>query len=468
MRKTRIEVNRTTLLQILINCIIGLLGLAFLSRENESTVFAWLSCTQAVLNTYFLRKTGIRWFSFSMLFVWATFIFHFGGVLLIALGQSEYCAWDIVRLSHSVYEYNLSCLFSLLCSGFVVTGIMVAYAKKTENFVEHATLIDHEKEKRLILFLGVLLFLITVGPTILLQWNRLQVVLNGGIYSQTRTVDSELGLFYYLTRFFPFTLVMIMIGLQDNKGIARVVYIVSVLYEAICMISGNRSLQLIAIIMYTFVYVSVISHAQVKFKTKVIIVIAIYVGMAAINVLMRVRNFGVTQYDLGELINETLKSNPLFPVIGEFGITQITVSLTITNYPSTIPFKLGLSYIVGLLSWIIPITGSQWYKNATVFLYGFDYGSRLTLGGSYIGELFANFGWFGVIGAIFVGYFVGRTCSNIFACIKSERWSELIILLVLFYFNLFWVRNFFYGFVFTYVGLKLYIWVATQIYRRKL
>lgn len=467
MRRIRIGINRTTLFQLFSNILLGVIGLVFLSREDESLLFACLASVQVVLNTYFLRKMKIRWFSFSMLFVWATFIFHFGNVLLIALGESEHCAWDIIALSRSVYEYNLSCLFSLLCSGCVVTGIMMTYVKSAEMYVEKASVIDHEKEKRLILLLGVMLFLITVGPSVLLQWKRLQVVWDGGIYSQTRKVDSELGLFYYFTRFFPFSLVMIMLGLQDNKKFVRIAYIVAVMYEAFCMISGNRSLQLIAIIMYTFVYVTVISHTRVKFKTKVIIIIVAYVGAATINVLMRVRNFGVTQYDMGGLIIGAIKSNPLFPVIGEFGIAQVTVSLAITNYPLTVPFKVGLSYLVGLLSWILPITGSRWFKSATVFLYEFDFGSRLTLGGSYIGELYANFGWFGFIGAIIVGIFVGRTCTRIFACIKSENWSEFIPLLVLFYFNLFWVRNFFYGFVFTYVGMKFYIWVAIQIAKRR-
>lgn len=467
MRKVRVGVNKAILVQILINIALGLIGILFLTRENESVAFACLSCVQVVLNTCYMRKMKIRWFSFSMLFVWATFMFHFGNVLLIALGKSEYCAWNIVALSKSIYEYNLSCLFSLFCSGFVVTGIMMAYVKNAESYVENATYLDHKKEKRMILYLGILLFVITVVPSVLLQWKRLLVVWNGGIYSQTRSVDSELGLFYYLTRFFPFSLVMIMLGIQDNKNRSRIVYLIAVAYEVVCMISGNRSLQLIAIIMYTFVYVSVISRTRLKFKTKAIILITAYVGAAVINVIMKIRNFGLTQYDIRGLIVEAVKSNPLFLVIGEFGITQVTVSLAIANYPAFVPYKLGVSYLAGIFSWVLPITRSQWFKNATVFLYEFEFGNRLTLGGSYIGELFANFGWFGIVGAIFVGIFIGRTCSRIFACMKSENWSEFVPLLVLFYFNLFWVRNFFYGFVFTYVGMRVFIWAVTQIVKRR-
>lgn len=467
MKKVRIGLNRATLFQFLINSALGIIGFLFLTRENESVAFACLSCVQVFLNTYYMRKMKIRWFSLSMLFVWATFMFHFGNVWLIALGESQYCAWDIVALSNSIYEYNLSCLFSLFCSGFVVTGIMMSYVKNAVFYVEDATNLDHKKEKRMILYLGILLFVITVVPSVLLQWKRLQVVWNGGIYSQTRSVDNELGLFYFLTRFFPFSLVMIMLGIQDNKNKARIVYLIAVVYEAVCMISGNRSLQLIAIIMYTFVYVSVISRTRLKFKTKAIILITAYVAAAAINVLMKVRNFGLTQYDMSGLIVDAVKSNPLLPVIGEFGITQVTVSLVITNYPAFVPYKLGLSYLAGIFAWVLPITGSQWYKNATVFIYEFEFGSQLTLGGSYIGELFANFGWFGIVGAVFVGIFIGRICSRIFACIKSDNWSEFVPLLVLFYFNLFWVRNFFYGFVFTYVGMRVFIWVATQIVKKE-
>ena len=460
--KKAFKTNRNTVIQLMINLLIGLWALLICSSpQDQSVACGFLSMAQLLINIWFMRRSRIPWFSFSMLFCLATYIFHLSNVFLLAIGQGKYCVYDILNSSINIRDYNFSSVLAIFCSGLTVTGILYAYgsfhADLSLNRYRSSKVSDNVSRRK-ILALGLILLAISAIPSLYLQFLRVNVVLTGGLYSNTRSVDRQLGIFYYLTRFMPFALIMIMIGMKHKKRTSLIIYVVSCAYEAFCMISGNRALQLIAIATYSFVYFNIVRKKKIRFRILVLFAILGYFAAAAVNMIMEIRDFGILSYDLSSVFLNILKDNPLFAVIGEFGNTQLSVSLAISNYPEHVGFKFGTSYLFGL-SAAIPNIGSiiDWMQTKAVYLYDFVLGAHYSLGGSYIAELYANFGWFGILFAPLVGFWIGKTCSSIFKSIEKENWCRLVSLLVLFYFNLFWVRNFFYGFVFTYVWTSLYI-----------
>ena len=69
----------------------------------------------------------------------------------------------------------------------------------------------------------------------------------------------------------------------------------------------------------------------------------------------------------------------------------------------------GTSYLAGLIS-IIPLVVKQipFLDKATIFVHQLPGGVYFALGGSYLGELYYNFSWLGLIGSAIIGKFMGK------------------------------------------------------------
>lgn len=460
------KIRKLLIKQLVINILLIMFLFTLDYDLDLRTQFAIVSLIQLAVNLWFLKKNDIPLFSLSTIFVISTYIFHFGELLLYFLNAEEYCVWKANEKSYTIQSYNEACMFSIIASCFVVFGILLSYNKFDTSIKENEKVDALSERMKLhnVYLMGLFLFIVSFGPTLIQQINRVLVVLNGGLYTQTRQMDEALGPFLLLTNFFPFSIIMMMIGKKDNKTFATAVYLGAVVFEVLCMISGNRSLQLIAIITFTFVYLKLVN--RIDFKKIVITAVLGYISMAFMNVIMRIRNYGLVNYNVIDLIKKTASENPLYAIIGEFGGTLLTVSIAIYNFPSDAPYKYGLTYFISWLS-IYPDTGGLLGQIPRQYVYIYDFvGNKYSLGGSFIGELFANFGWLGSILGVFIGLFVGNTCKRIFIYIDERQWLKLIPLFVLFYFDIFWVRNYFYGFIFTFIWLKVYIKLFSNVFMK--
>ena len=452
------KVSKDIFIQAVINFIIWLVTVGINLSQDNRILFAILATIQLLVNIYLMHKIGVRIFSFSCLFVIFNYIFHFGEILLYSIGQEDYNVWNVFDKAHSIMDYNTAAILCLWVSGFTVTGILFAYRFRDATSIGSILpMEDVDTQISKVFNMGLILFLICAIPTIVQQVNRVSYVLEGGKYLETRTLDAQLGFFEVFTRFFPFAIMMLLIGAQQNKMLAKTIYILAVAYECICMISGNRSLQIIGILIYSYIYFNTASKITLK---KLILIGCIgYVGLAVLNVIMRIRNFGATNFDVIELISDGIKEMPIFAVIGEFGGTLLTVEFSVHDFPDFVPFKYGISYLAGLTS-IYPNTGgllpSQVIKEY-VYMYSFATNTmKYTLGGSYIGELFVNFGWLSIVLSVFVGVFIGKTCKKLQNCFIAGNWISIVPLLPIFYFGLLWVRGYFYSFIFTSFWLLIF------------
>ena len=129
-------------------------------------------------------------------------------------------------------------------------------------------------------------------------------------------------------------------------------------------------------------------------------------------------------------------------------------------------FNFGLTYVV---SWcaIYPNTGGLLgnIPNMYAFLNYLD--TKLPLGGSYIGELYFNFGWFGILFAIFIGMFVGWTSAKVESAIVQKKWIQLGPYMVLFYSLLWWVRDYFSGWIFRTVWCAIAVWLINKFLKNR-
>lgn len=72
----------------------------------------------------------------------------------------------------------------------------------------------------------------------------------------------------------------------------------------------------------------------------------------------------------------------------------------------------------------------------------------------------------GIVGAIGIGIFIGSVCNNVVCGIKDKQWFKVSVQFILFYYLIFWVRNYFYAFIFTYFWAKVIIQILNSWFNK--
>ena len=157
----------------------------------------------------------------------------------------------------------------------------------------------------------------------------------------------------------------------------------------------------------------------------------------------------------------SLDNNIILGTLDEFGGTIYTVTIAIKEIPSNIDFNFGMSYIESLATIGINIGGILDYVN-----YDIEFTrqllTRYTFGGSYIGELYYNFGYFGVFFSSLIGLFVAKCSSYLENAMKSNDILSIGIGIMMMYSILIWTRSY------CNILVRNIVWAVFLIYLVKL
>ena len=222
-----------------------------------------------------------------------------------------------------------------------------------------------------------------------------------------------------------------LIGSKNHKLRAKIILGLAIAFEAVCMLSGNRASQILKIIALLFIYYRLIQ--KITPKKIIVFFIAGYFTVIVLYFISAYRNANIADLSLlKSRFIEVSTGEPLLKLLAQLGSNLNVVALAFVSIPAYHNFNYGLTYIV---SWcaIYPNTGGLLGNIPNMYAFLNYLNTDLPLGGSYVGELYFNFGWFGIIFAIFVGMFIGWASSRIENAIKQKKWIQLGPYMVLFY-----------------------------------
>ncbi len=191
-------------------------------------------------------------------------------------------------------------------------------------------------------------------------------------------------------------------------------YLVAVIvYKCIMMSTGARQDKVAFLLVWLYVYFFIINKITVK-KLALLVVVCI-AGFMFVSAIGTIRvNDTVSLSQTLSLLQSGTMNNVIGGALGEFGSAFDTLEVAIKYTPSEIPFGWGKSYVAGLLS-IIPLLVNQIpsLAKAVIFVNQLPKHVTFALGGSFLGELFYNFSWFGIIGSSVVGAFITKLHNGI-------------------------------------------------------
>jgi hypothetical protein len=454
-----LKVSTYSVIYILLN--IAIVAPLWLLLDRDCNVYiTFAAVIQLLISIRMLRKVGIPYLSLQILFVILSTLFHFGEAYLLAIGRTDLFDYTNIDLAGSISIYNLSNIFALLVQALVVFGILnvnktFKNEKRLWSYVEN----NEKNELSRVYRIGIILFCIGIIPNFLYYYSQVSIILKGGIYSGIRSAINY-GPLFLLALFYRPGIFMLLIGSKNHKWRARIVTIFGVMSELFFMLSGNRAQQLLMIISFFFIYYRVIS--KITF-TRVVIFSGIgYFSAVLLYFISAYRNFNI--FDLTTISDRfmgVLEGGALYDLLSQLGSNLNVVVLSLVSIPSYHSYNFGLTYIISWLS-IYPNTGGILGNIPDMYSFLNYLDTDLPLGGSYIGELYFNFGWLSLIAAVFIGWFIGTVGRKIEFSIVRKNWIKFSMYIVLFSQLLWWVRDYFSSWIYPFVWSSFAIYLLNK------
>lgn len=455
---------------ILFNICIILLSTIIVNSNNKNWILQYVivSLIQISISIIYLKRAGEDLFSLSMIFIIFTYIFYFGQLFMYAFKIKNNSDYDVVAWI-ALDTLKKACTFTSISIFFLTLGIIIIWFQnkklnndndENENDIEND--IENKKKLKIIFKIGLVLFCISIVPKLYWEISRFRLHAMGGYLATYNVLNfSGGGVLVTFANMVEYSVVIMLIGLQDKKATCKFIFLSSLIFEVMLMLSGNRSRAVMSILMYLYIYIKLIK--KIKMKDIIIISLCGYIGLSLITFISRTRM--QLNMDIDSLLNEFTYSffqhSPIFDSLAEFGSTMVTLCFTIQIFSEYGKPTYGINYIFSFFNAIPNINGIvEPFRNAfeytTSNIFQAFFGN-IALGGSFLGELYYNFNYFGAFFAIIIGLIVGFVSKNLHYTIKDKNWLKLSILMILFP-NILWlVRNYFSGLV------RDFIWTSIVI-----
>lgn len=418
----------------IINLFIILFTCLSLNNFNLITYLLCIQCIVIVLFNYFITKKILL---IENVFVLFTYLFHISHAFIVTFGFNDIYAHRSSLAKTSLETYVTAELFIMVCLFVINLGYMIFVKKnKDEN-----QLIIQKKDLIFIRKVSLIVFFVCLIPTLYIDIGKIFALIEGGYLNTYKMYSSGIAKYFYtICKFSRPAISLIIFSYMFEKDKSKKILIISSLYYFIMMLSGDRGTYLIYIITNIFIYFKYIE--KLKIKKVLLYCIGIYFAMGF---LSSISMFRYSEFSFSSFLNvfSLRKSDGIiYSFLREFGATMTSVIYSFDFIPSYTDYNYGLTYLSSLLniSPKIPTELAEALKNSFAYIYAFPTANQDSLGGSYIGELYFNFGWFGSLISVFVGCFIAKVEN---ALENRKNIYALSVGLVILPGLILWVRDFF-------------------------
>lgn len=401
-------------------------------------IIAGFTGIQFLLNIFSYRQVGIKMMSLTGVFTLLNYAFHLAQPFIMLIAPKYDFAFDAsTAVSNSIYIESL--VYSSLIIMAVSVGAMIYRSTSTKK--EFGSIPFHSTELVLqdanLFRMGTYIFIFTFPLEAYLMISRLLTALRGG-YLDTFNVELG-GIPAFLATFSIVGVIMMILGSKENMQRGWMIYLAYVFFYTIAMLSGGRMWQIIKILLVTIYFVKTY---DIKFTKKNIfwLLVIVYFGSGFLAAIADFRSYDFSNISfIQEVFVNVFQNNPILGILDEFGATVYTLGLVMNRLPGSMSFSWGSQFITGFVNLLPNISDS-----VTQMVNDTNYVLQLNvpaIGGSFIGELYYSFHYFGVIFALFVGMLSQYITEKIEQGMANKDYTFIIYSLLFQYSFISWVRG---------------------------
>lgn len=434
------------------------------------TLLSIASVIQLVLCINLVYKSTKTLISLGPIFIILIFLFHSGYTYLLLWGRPLSMISSV-----SIPSYIKAQIFTQLCLMSITLGYVNNY--KRIRLKKRVVNYDIKLITRIVTLVFLISFPVKAYCSIIFET---QVVYSDGYLAVFEAYNTPfLRLLNLIQEFCLPSFLLMMVLRKDKKQFVSICFILVVLMLAAGMFSGRRSVaicNLLAVFLMYFTVVKTISKKE----------ILIYLSLAflMLTILPVINTMRSLQGDNGagismELakaagdLNEDLEI-PFSSFFKEFGgsVLSLYSVMDLFSRLGDFHYNMGLSYVLSPFNAVPKVR--MWFDNIELyhnslfyvdFLRSYPEYRHIQYGGSILGELYYNFGWFGFLFIFFVGKFVAYV-DKLLSSLRNNNAVSLFALFVILSLPriIFWPRDYYSS---LYAGLYLIFYIFIFIFLRK-
>lgn len=399
--------KRKIILKVLMFVVV--ISIMCLLFHNHPFVLMFISAVQLILLVLFsVKYLNFKFLSAYNIFLCLSYIFHVGQYFLFMFNIDADIPFNISELA-SIVEMSHSLQFYIFCQNAIFLGVMLSnYYINTKKISSNKYF--NTQTKKIYLVIAIILLIIGLPCKAYIDISKFKLYLAGN-YLNTYNFQT-FGFVSVLSHLFEYGVLMLLRYFQEDKKKSIVLLIFGIVCEIPIILSGNRGWAIIFLLLYFWQYLK--NNIKIKFNKKTIfqclgILIVIHFTLSIITFISDYRSYSISSFS--ELFNyyvPYITKFALADILGEFGGTMISVIYSMRYIPKFSSYGYGIGYLTSFFT-IFPNFGNFLgnLRENMVFVYSFPPEVYSSLGGSYIGELYYNFGYFSIIFAVLIGVVLG-------------------------------------------------------------
>lgn len=419
-------------------CLLGLLIVLYILQFAPGSTTpvisicgaSWIGIAEMIVVIYSWRSNYYRLLSPSLIVLVALYLVVCGQSIMWAFGlQAGYR--DLIQSPNwglSEVQIVKGLLYSELCILLLHIAVLLSVDGVTKKTRVHSSektsrrnSIKPEASYSAILLVAIVITVVCIGPYLL---DFAQTYSYVQMYGYDHAYDFvNYGIDSLMSKvgaFFPVGVIMIIMcwgkknDLNENNYFWKACgcYILVAIVLGTSLVLGRRT----NVILYALTFLIIwFKDRKMKRSTIAIFFALCFVGMASMRLIDLLRSGGIT--DLTDFFNLFAGSgeNPVIDFLGDIGWNLLSTIKVQTLIPLKKGFSYGFTYLVSLTS-VIPNLGfwavhpaseygmaSTWLQNAMGISYG--------VGFSPVAEAYYNFGVFGPLIFLLIGWFMSKMNS---------------------------------------------------------
>lgn len=435
---------------IIFEMIIALFIINTCGRENVYKCFGVIISITVIFDCILMTNMNIRLYSPAAIFIILSYLFSFGQFIIEAYFPFHVYRYEKIILFYSD-DIKRCAFFSFVIIQLVFLGIIVQRKLNNKDCTELNE--DAQINYKYIRTLGYIISLICFPIWLYynIQTYSLTKIKGGYVVGATQVNGIIVQFSYYII----IGMALLIIGYSNNKYLQRIIFVIEMLLLLVSMITGNRLFAVGSVCVLFYCY-KMLTNKQL-FRQVILIFIIIYFVAGIVASISHLRLNSVLT--VTDIVNDSLsygKESFLY-VLEEFGGTIKSPLKVMQQIPSIVPYSCGKTYLFSLIT-LIPNFNDQIRSIYEKSIYLFSLQGNAAMGGSYIGELYYNFGYFSYLIAFPIGVFIGALTDRADHLILSKNYLVFSYYIMIIFGLYMWVRGYFTELI------RGPIWAALLIY----